>query len=96
MIGRRELQLMKPDSRLINTARGSLVDEAALHEALSSGHLAGAALDVFEQEPHTGPLARLPNVLCTPHVSTLTTTSRALMERRSAEHVVRHFQHTTT
>jgi len=91
LIGRRELEMMRPGSRLVNTARGSLVDEAALVEALRSGHLAAAALDVFETEPYTGPLATLPQVLCTPHVASLTRASRAAMEQRCAAHVVSHF-----
>ena len=88
LIGRRELGLMKRGSRLVNTARGHLVDEAALLEALQTGQLAAAALDVFEQEPYQGPLAARPQVLCTPHVATLTKASRAAMEWRCASNVV--------
>ncbi len=91
LLGRRELALMKPGSFLVNTARGFLVDETALEDALRSGHLAGAALDVFQAEPYTGALTHLPNVLCTPHVATLTRASRAQMEWRSAQHLVEHF-----
>jgi D-3-phosphoglycerate dehydrogenase len=92
LIGRTELAMMKRGSFLVNTARGFLVDEEALDEALRSGHLAGAALDVFQTEPYTGSLAQLPNVLCTPHVATLTRASRAMMEWRCADNMVRHFE----
>jgi phosphoglycerate dehydrogenase-like enzyme len=69
MIGERELSLMKPTAYLINTARGPLVEERALHATLASRHIAGAALDVFEQEPigAAHPFVGLDNVILTPH-----------------------------
>ncbi len=91
LLGRDELAGMKPGAYVVNTARGFLIEERALEEALRTGRLAGAALDVYAAEPYHGPLAKLPNVLCTPHIATLTRASRAAMERRSAEQVVQHF-----
>jgi D-3-phosphoglycerate dehydrogenase len=69
LVGRRELSLMKPTAYLVNTARGSIIDEPALVTALKEARLAGAALDVFEVEPlpQDSPLRRMDNVLLAPH-----------------------------
>jgi phosphoglycerate dehydrogenase-like enzyme len=74
LIGRSELRLMKPTAYLINTARGGIVDEGALIDALHHRRIAGAALDVFEQEPidPSNPLLLLDNVVCTPHIGFVT------------------------
>jgi D-3-phosphoglycerate dehydrogenase len=73
IINAETLALMKKGVRVINCARGELVDETALSEALKSGHVAGAALDVFREEPATqSPLFGLPNVVCTPHLGAST------------------------
>ena len=73
LINAQTISRMKDGAYLINTARGSLVDEAALYDALVSGKLSGAALDVFEKEPVTAdnPLFGLPNIVVAPHVSAL-------------------------
>ena len=91
LLGAAELAMMKSGGFLVNTARGRLVNESAIVDALESGRLAGAAFDVFDAEPYTGKLMAMPQVLCTPHVSTLTRASRAAMELRAAQQVVEHF-----
>ena len=76
----------KPGVRIINCARGGLIDEAALAEALKSGHVAGAALDVFETEPATeSPLFGMPNVVCTPHLGASTTEAQENVALQVAE-----------
>jgi D-3-phosphoglycerate dehydrogenase len=72
LIGRDELGAAKDGLKLVNAARGELVDEHALIEALSSGKVAGAALDVFVHEPYSGPLLELDNVVVTPHLAAST------------------------
>ena len=80
------LKLAKKGLRLINCARGGLVDEAALYDALSAGKIAGAALDVFTTEPATeSPLFSLPNVVCTPHLGASTTEAQENVALQIAE-----------
>lgn len=89
LIGKRELKNMKQGAFLVNTARGGLVDESALHDALVSGHLAGAALDTYQQEPYSGPLAKLSQTLLTAHMGSYAKEARAEMEREAAENLLR-------
>jgi D-3-phosphoglycerate dehydrogenase len=72
LIGTKALAAMKDGVRIVNAARGELVDEAALVEALKAGKVAGAALDVYAQEPYAGPLLELDNVVTTPHLAAST------------------------
>lgn len=80
LLGRQELALMKSTSLLLNLSRGEVVDEDALTEALSTGIVAGAALDVFSKEPYQGPLLRLENVILSPHVGSYAREARLRME----------------
>jgi len=74
ILSRENLSKLKKGVRVINCARGGLLDEAALYDLIKSGHIAGAALDVFETEPATdSPLFGLENVVCTPHLGAATT-----------------------
>jgi len=89
LMGPRELAAMKPTAILINTARGPVVDEAALVEVLRSGRLAGAGFDVYEHEPRLTPgLAELPNVVLLPHLGSATTATRHRMSQMVAENVL--------
>ncbi|MHA4807188.1 2-hydroxyacid dehydrogenase [Flavitalea flava] len=89
IIGKKELQLMKPTSMLFNIARGGLIDEAALAEALQRKQIAGAGLDVFEEEPviHPG-LKGLPNVLLTPHIAGATEDAQHGLASLAADNLI--------
>lgn len=84
MFGAKQLKAMKPTAYLVSTARGGIIDEPALHAALTDGTLPAAALDVFDREPPdpANPLFKLPNLLASPHIAGVTAEA---MERMSAE-----------
>ena len=94
IIGRAELERMKPSAILANTARGELIDEQALYDALVSGSIAGAGLDVFEEEPppENHSLLGLDNVVCSPHVAGQTAEALVRTSLASAENVLRVFR----
>jgi D-3-phosphoglycerate dehydrogenase len=91
LIGADALGKMKETAYVVNTARGPLVDEAAMARALHAGHIAGAALDVFDREPlpSASPLRRAPNVILTPHMAGVTAQSRVAMAAMAVENVAR-------
>jgi D-3-phosphoglycerate dehydrogenase / 2-oxoglutarate reductase len=90
LIGKRELELMKPTSFIINTSRGEVIQEVALVDALKRGVIAGAGLDVFEKEPPdaSNPLFEIPKVILTPHSAALTKDSVAKLAEGAAENAL--------
>ncbi len=91
-LGEDEFRKMKEGSIIVNTSRGQFIDESALYNALKSGHLNGAALDVFTEEPYMGRLCELDNVVLTPHVATLTKESRIEMELEAVQNLIDFFK----
>ncbi|MDP3970536.1 MAG: D-glycerate dehydrogenase [bacterium] len=89
MIGKKELKMMKSDAFLINTSRGPVVNEKSLVEALKKNEIAGAALDVYENEPKMAPgLSKLKNALLVPHIGSATIEARSAMAKLAAKNVV--------
>ena len=89
LLGEKELRRMKQGSCLINCARGGIVDEEALSKVLQERWLAGAALDVFSQEPYTGPLTKLDNVILTPHIGSYAIESRVEIEVEAVKNLIK-------
>ena len=89
LIGGPELKLMKPDALLVNTARGGIINENALYEAMKSGHLGGAAIDVFEREPYDGPLREIERCILTAHMGSMSVDCRARMEIEATQEAIR-------
>jgi D-3-phosphoglycerate dehydrogenase len=92
LVTRRELDMMKPDAVLINTSRGGMVNEHDLAQVLKQGRLAGAALDVFGQEPYSGELVTIENCLLTCHMGSMSRDCRVQMELEATEEAVRFFK----
>ena len=93
VIGKREIQLMKPGVRIINTSRGGVVNEIELLNALDNGHISGAALDVYENEPT--PMKELlshPNILCTPHIGAATNEAQDRIGQEIVDIIVKNFK----
>jgi D-3-phosphoglycerate dehydrogenase len=89
MIGREQLLLMKADAVIINTSRGGIINERDLAGVLASGHLGGAAIDVFEQEPYNGELSNIERCLLTSHMGSMSVDCRTRMEIEATEEALR-------
>ena len=89
MIRKEQLFSMKPDANIINTSRGGIINEQDLYEVMHSGHLSGAAIDVFEKEPYDGPLNNLERCLLTAHMGSMSVDCRTRMEIESTKEAIR-------
>ena len=89
IIGEKQLSIMKKTAILINTARGGLIDENALYNYLINDKIAGAAIDAFNEEPYTGKLKELENVVLTPHIGSYTVETRKKMEIEAVENLIK-------
>jgi D-3-phosphoglycerate dehydrogenase len=90
MIRREHLLVMKPDALIINTSRGGIINEHELADVMQSGHLGGAAIDVFEEEPYSGPLSKIERCILTSHMGSMTVDCRTRMEIEATEEAVRY------
>lgn len=94
MIGEKQLKMMKPDAYIFNQGRGKIIDEQALIKCMQAGHLAGAGLDVFENEPNIPQeLLDLPNVVVTAHMGTSTVEDKAAMVAAAGHNIIEYFEH---
>ena len=89
MIRKEQLFSMKTDANIINTSRGGIINEQDLYEVMHSGHLSGAAIDVFEKEPYDGPLNNIERCLLTAHMGSMSVDCRTRMEIESTEEAIR-------
>jgi D-3-phosphoglycerate dehydrogenase len=88
LLGHKELSWTRRGTWVLNLSRGNVIDEVALYDHLKSGHLAGAALDVFVEEPYRGPLRELPNVIGTPHLGSYAKEAKLEMEIESVRNLI--------
>ena len=89
LIKEEHLMLMKKDAIIINTSRGGIINEKDLYNVMKSGHLSGAAIDVFEQEPYNGPLREIERCLLTSHIGSMSIDCRVKMEIEATEEAIR-------
>lgn len=91
MVKKEQLLSMKADVLIINTARGGIIDENDLYDVMQAGHIGGVAIDVFEEEPYSGPLINIDRCLLTPHIGSASRECRAKMELESVQDIIRFF-----
>ena len=89
LITARQIEQMKPEVLLINTSRGGIINESDLYNALNAERIGGAAVDVFEHEPYTGPLNGMDNCLLTAHMGSMSVDCRSQMELEACEEAAR-------
>ena len=89
MVRKEHLKMMKPDAILINTARGGIINEDDLYDVMNEGHLSGASIDVFVQEPYSGRLREIDRCILTAHMGSSSVDCRTRMEREATEEAVR-------
>lgn len=92
LINEKSFSMMKPSSVIVNTARGGIINEEALHSALIQAKIQGAAMDVFEVEPYKGPLSQLENCLLTSHMGSMSFDCRSRMELEATQDVLHFFK----
>tara|TARA_B100001093_G_scaffold512934_2_gene583810 strand:+ start:12497 stop:13480 length:984 start_codon:yes stop_codon:yes gene_type:complete len=89
MVRKEHLKMMKPDAILINTARGGIINEDDLYDVMKEGHLSGASMDVFVQEPYSGRLREIERCILTAHMGSMSLDCRTRMEREATEEAIR-------
>jgi len=89
ILTKEDLRLLNKGSWLINTSRGGTVDEQAIYDLLEDGHLCGAALDVFDQEPYNGVLKQIDKVILTPHIGSYAKEARIKMEKEAVNNLLK-------
>ena len=92
MINEEELHKMKSDAIIVNTSRGSIINEKALYEALKTKKIGGAAIDVYDKEPYEGKLTYVDNCLLTPHIGPMSMDCRSKMEVEAVQEVIRYYK----
>lgn len=89
MVRIEHLEIMKPDAVIINLSRGGIINEQDLYDIMRNGHLSGASIDVFEDEPYSGPLCEIERCILTAHMGSMSVDCRTRMEREATEEAVR-------